>query len=76
LGVASRPRGLRWGHIYGVAWLAGIGFTMSIFITSLALNDGFQVTSSKLAIMTASLVSAIGGVVVLYIMSRITHRTD
>ncbi|MEX2161606.1 MAG: Na+/H+ antiporter NhaA [Anaerolineales bacterium] len=76
LGVASRPRGLRWGHIYGVAWLAGIGFTMSIFITSLALNDGFQVTSSKLAIMTASLVSAIGGVVVLYMMSRITRRTD
>ena len=39
-GAASLPSGVGWGHIYGAAWLGGIGFTMSLFIGSLAYGEG------------------------------------
>src|SRR3990172_8483152 len=65
LGLTARPRGLRWRHIYGAAWLGGIGFTMSLFITSLAFTDPNLVTSAKIGILTASALSAIGATLVL-----------
>jgi NhaA family Na+:H+ antiporter len=65
LGLISRPRGLRWRHIYGAAWLGGIGFTMSLFITDLAFADPALVLASKLAILSASIISAIGAAVTL-----------
>jgi NhaA family Na+:H+ antiporter len=65
LGLISRPRGLHWRHIYGAAWLGGIGFTMSLFITDLAFADTALVLASKLAILSASIISAIGAAVTL-----------
>lgn len=66
LGWASRPQGLRLGHYYGVACLAGIGFTMSIFIAGLAFGDQSDLDAkAKLAILVASTVSGILGYLIL-----------
>jgi NhaA family Na+:H+ antiporter len=65
LGFASLPEGVRWRHIYGAAWLAGIGFTMSLFIAGLAYGDGPMLTFAKVGILTASIVAGIGGYLVL-----------
>jgi len=63
---AKLPEGANWVHFYGVSVLTGIGFTMSLFITSLAFEDDtlFQYTD-KLAILLASLLSGILGYAVL-----------
>ena len=66
LGLATRPRGVTWRQIYGVACLCGIGFTMSLFISNLAFTgiDAALLDSAKLGILAASLVSgAIGWIV-------------
>lgn len=55
---------LNWKLIFGVSGLAGIGFTMSFFITNLAFNDPTILTASKLSIIFASTVSAIIGAAV------------
>jgi NhaA family Na+:H+ antiporter len=62
LGVASRPRGASWRQIYGVAVLCGIGFTMSLFIASLAFSDGSANNHmAKLGIILGSVASAGAG---------------
>lgn len=65
MGWVKKPAGLSWRHIYGVSWLAGIGFTMSLFVTSLAFSDPGQVVIAKVAILAASVISAVGGWIVL-----------
>ena len=52
-------------YLAGIAALAGIGFTMSIFITNLAFTDGDTITYSKLSILLASFVAAIAGLLLL-----------
>jgi len=59
--TASLPSGVTWKHILAAGMLAGIGFTMSIFITILAFPDPATIVSSKVAILVASLVSALIG---------------
>jgi NhaA family Na+:H+ antiporter len=59
-GVAALPSDLRWRHVYGAAWLGGIGFTMSLFIADLAFGGSATLSSAKLGILAASLVA--GGV--------------
>ncbi|WP_295002324.1 Na+/H+ antiporter NhaA [uncultured Dechloromonas sp.] len=67
IGVTKLPPDLRWKHIFGSGLLAGIGFTMSIFITNLAFADqAGAVNSSKLAILVASLCS--GGLGYLWLL--------
>lgn len=60
-GMASLPKGVCWRHVYGAGWLGGIGFTMSVFITTLAFDDPAMLTVAKLAILAASVLSAVGG---------------
>lgn len=60
-GFASLPEQISWKQIYGVAWLGGIGFTMSLFIASLAFGDGALLSEAKLGILTASLVAGLMG---------------
>jgi NhaA family Na+:H+ antiporter len=64
-GLAAVPPDLRWIHIYGAAWLGGIGFTMSLFIADLAFADSAWLSSAKLGILAASVVAgAVGWAIV------------
>lgn len=64
-GLGQMPKGVTWAQLYGIAVIAGIGFTMSLFVATLAFNDPALVTSSKLAILVASLLSAVVGLMVI-----------
>lgn len=57
------PDDMRWSHVVGVGLLAGVGFTMSMFIAVLAFDSPDAIISAKIAIMLASLLSAILGVI-------------
>ena len=65
IGIAILPSGVSWLKIYGVGWLAGIGFTMSLFIAGLAFEDDEILSVAKLGILTASLIAGVGGWVIL-----------
>jgi NhaA family Na+:H+ antiporter len=65
LGWAERPAGISWWQIYGVAWLAGIGFTMALFVSDLAFPSNEMLETAKVGILTASLICAIGGSIIL-----------
>jgi Na+:H+ antiporter, NhaA family len=69
-GVARLPSGVRWAHLLGAAWLAGIGFTMSIFISQLAFDDPALVEEAKLGILLGSALSALVGLLWLYLAGR------
>ncbi len=70
LGLASLPDNLRWGHIVGMGLIAGIGFTMSIFIAALAFDTPDVQLIAKVAIIGASLVSGVSGYLYLKLMAR------
>ncbi len=63
LGVGQLPTGCRAAHMVGVALLAGIGFTMSIFIADLAFGDQRpgQLINAKTGILFASLLTGVAG---------------
>ena len=62
LGVCKLPAGMAWKHVFGAGLLAGIGFTMSIFITNLAYkSDTELINSSIMAVLIASVISGILG---------------
>jgi NhaA family Na+:H+ antiporter len=61
LGLARLPQGVQWKHIAGAGWLAGIGFTMSLFIAQLAFRDPQMIDEAKLGILAASAISAATG---------------
>ena len=65
IGLAVLPPGISWRQIYGVSWLGGIGFTMSLFIASLAFGESALLTSAKLGVLTASLIAGITGWILL-----------
>jgi Na+:H+ antiporter, NhaA family len=60
-GISELPGDINWRHVYGAGWLAGIGFTMSLFITDLAFVDGSLVDAAKLGILVASLIAGVVG---------------
>ncbi|HEY8967528.1 MAG TPA: Na+/H+ antiporter NhaA, partial [Puia sp.] len=60
-GLCRLPEDIRWSHILGMGVLAGIGFTMSIFITNLAFDNAGIIQFSKIAILAASLLASILG---------------
>ena len=70
LGVAQLPRDVVWGQFVGVAVLAGIGFTVSLFITELAFTDDDLVAAAKLGILVASILAAVIGALVLVSAGR------
>ena len=53
--LASLPEGVNWKNLYGAGILAGIGFTMSLFIAGLAFNDPALLDLSKIGVLTGSL---------------------
>jgi NhaA family Na+:H+ antiporter len=64
-GISELPRGISWRHVYGAGWLAGIGFTMSLFISDLAFDDDQLVGVAKLGILVASLIAGVVGWLIL-----------
>ncbi|SKB50573.1 Na+/H+ antiporter NhaA [Dyadobacter psychrophilus] len=70
IGIADLPRLVSWKHIFGVALLAGVGFTMSLFVTNLAFVDAQHIDAAKYGILLASLVSGAAGIVYLRSISR------
>ncbi|QED37149.1 Na+/H+ antiporter NhaA [Antarcticibacterium arcticum] len=65
IGLSQKPACANWIHILGIGMVAGIGFTMSIFISSLSLSNEFLLAESKLSILFASILSAVGGSIAL-----------
>ncbi|HUP86910.1 MAG TPA: Na+/H+ antiporter NhaA [Acidimicrobiales bacterium] len=75
LRVAELPPGVSWRHIMGAAGLAGIGFTVSLFITDLAFVDADLQAASKIGILAASLVASLVGVVFILAARSEQHAT-
>jgi NhaA family Na+:H+ antiporter len=79
LGFAALPGGVRWLHVYGLAWLAGIGFTMSLFIGELAFAGhgaeaahaaGGHLAEAKLGTLAGSIIAGAGGTAILWAAGR------
>ena len=70
-GIAKLPFNVGWLEIYGLSVLTGIGFTMSLFISSLAFEEGAtNLNADRLGILAGSFASALLGYVVLYFALR------
>jgi NhaA family Na+:H+ antiporter len=65
-GLAILPRGVNWGALAATGLLAGIGFTVALFITSLAFTDPGHTAGSKLGILSGSALATILGILVLH----------
>lgn len=71
-GIARRPEGTNWAHIYGVACLTGIGFTMSLFIGMLAFDARDSLDQVRIGVLAGSILSAIAGVIALKLAARMS----
>ena len=74
--VAELPKGVTWRHIVGAGALAGIGFTMALFIANLAFSDPTTLEIAKLGILSASLASGILGWVLLSSSAESTEPVE
>ena len=70
IGICTLPDGLKWKHIAGAGMLAGIGFTMSIFVALLAFNAEAAINTAKISIIAASVIAATLGLLVLKIVLK------
>jgi NhaA family Na+:H+ antiporter len=68
-GAAALPANVRWRDIFGVSWLGGIGFTMSLFVATLAFGEGSLLDSAKVGILSASAVAGLVGGALLWMQS-------
>ncbi|MGM1055629.1 MAG: Na+/H+ antiporter NhaA [Bacteroidota bacterium] len=70
LKISQLPKGVTWKHVYGLGILAGIGFTMSFFITELAFtSEDFRI-QAKMGILVASLLAGLTGYFYLWLVSK------
>jgi NhaA family Na+:H+ antiporter len=72
LGLAELPRNVSWRQLFSVSWLAGIGFTMSLFIANAAFVDPELLDQAKIGIIIASVFAGVIGFV-LMLTSSPTH---
>lgn len=75
-GMAKLPASTTWRQVYGVAMVAGIGFTMSLFIAGLAFVDPQTFRGARLGVVVGSVLSAIGGAAVLWSAHRQRVKTS
>jgi NhaA family Na+:H+ antiporter len=65
LGLASLPAGVTWRQVYGAACVCGIGFTMSLFVGTLAYGEGSaELALAKIGVLVASAIAAAAGLAV------------
>ncbi len=76
LNIAIRPAGLNRLHIFAVGALAGIGFTMSMFVANLTFDTQEQIVLAKLSILIASSVAIVFGVIALFFSTIKKHKKD
>ncbi len=77
IGITQLPKGSNWRQLYGVSILTGIGFTMSLFVDTLAYNNTqIYHYADKLAILLGSLLSGIVGYLVLNVSKRSNEARD
>ena len=70
LGLSRLPDGVRWTHVVGIGALAGIGFTVSLFITGLAFSDPAMINASKIGVLGGSVLAAVTGIALLLLAGR------
>ncbi len=73
-GIAVKPDAYSWGHLCGAGALAGIGFTMSLFVAGQAFPNQADFSAAKIAVFAASILSSIIGVSILWQASRTASR--
>lgn len=71
MGAASLPENIKWIQILGVGLLGGIGFTMALFVASLAFTETALISNAKISILFASVIAGLAG----YFVLRKTLRT-
>ncbi|MFI4896291.1 MAG: Na+/H+ antiporter NhaA [Phycisphaerales bacterium JB059] len=77
LRLGDLPRGVNWHHLHGAAWLAGIGFTMSLFIANLAFKASPEnLDQAKIGILAASILAGTIGLSLLLLTSKKTKNTE
>lgn len=77
LKLANLPEKAKWGHMAGVSLLAGIGFTMSMFIAELAFkNNPTYIEEAKIGIMLASIIAGLAGITVFRIQKPIKSTNE
>jgi NhaA family Na+:H+ antiporter len=78
LGFGRLPAGARWGHVLGLGAVAGIGFTVSLFVSGLAFDPGPLQDDAKIGVLVASALAAALGTVVFAAVSRrdVADRLD
>jgi NhaA family Na+:H+ antiporter len=64
LRLAALPDGVDWTALHGCAWLGGIGFTMSLFIATLAFEGTTWLDSAKVGILAGSILSGVVGAII------------
>jgi NhaA family Na+:H+ antiporter len=74
-GIAARPSETSWPQVYGVALLSGVGFTMSLFIGSLAFDGVDETTAVRLGVIVGSALAGLSGYLVLYLSARTVEST-
>ena len=74
IGLTSLPKGVSFSHIHAIAWLGGIGFTMSLFIANLAFGTAEHLANAKVAVLVGSTLCAVLGSFLLWRNSA-TSRT-
>ncbi len=70
LGVAVLPRGMRWSHVALVGALGGVGFTVSLFVATLAFSSGATLDAAKTAVLLASTSAGVFSLIVARIVLR------
>ena len=65
-GIAIKPAAYTWRQLFGASVIAGIGFTMSLFIASQAFPDPGDFTAAKIAIFLASIIAGTAGIAILW----------
>ena len=70
LGAARLPEGVRWAQIFGASIVAGIGFTVALFVANLAFADPSLLGQAKLGVLSGSVVAALVGALVLWRTSK------
>jgi len=75
LRLADLPSGVRWVQVFGVAILGGVGFTMALFIATLAFPDRAMLETAKIGVLSGSILSGVVGLLVVRGASSKTEAT-